>query len=88
MTKIYKYELKALDNQSIMLPEGAKILSVQTQYETPCIWVELNTELPSTVSHDFEIYGTGHTMPDCDRTYIGSFQLQGGALVFHLYEVF
>lgn len=86
MKKIYKYILAATDVQTISLPENAEILTVQTQNETPCIWVELDPELPSTVTREFRIFSTGHPMIDYNGKYIGTFQLRGGSLVFHLYE--
>jgi hypothetical protein len=33
------------------------------------------------------MYGTGHDMPDDPGQYVGTFQMHGGALVFHLFEV-
>lgn len=36
--KIYKYQVPMLDKFSIDMPEGAELLTVQMQGETPCIW--------------------------------------------------
>jgi len=36
---IYKYPLKVTDVQDIEIPHGSILLSVQTQNETPCLWV-------------------------------------------------
>lgn len=34
----------------------------------------------------FSIYGTGHEHESISGEYVGTFQLQGGALVFHVFE--
>lgn len=48
MLTIYKYPLFMVDEQTLALPLGAKILSFHNQKmqgkETPCIWVLLNNE--------------------------------------------
>ena len=36
--KIYKYPLEVQDEQVVMLPTGAKILTVQSQKDRPCLW--------------------------------------------------
>lgn len=46
MTKIYKYKLEIKDTQNLHLPHDFKILSLQMQDGVPCIWCEVNPELP------------------------------------------
>lgn len=70
------------------MPKGAEILTVQTQNETPCIWALVNPENEKETRY-FEIFGTGHNVPvdmGIERKYINTFQLEGGRLVFHLFE--
>ena len=48
---IWKYKLKIDILQEIIMPIGARILSVQMQSNTPCLWVlvdpkEKNTNVP------------------------------------------
>lgn len=74
--------------QSILMPKGAEILTVQTQNGIPCIWalVDIEAEKEPRV---FDIFGTGHPVTfdmGVERKYINTFQLKGGALVFHLFE--
>ncbi len=85
MKRIYKYLLEVTDVQKVAMPKGAAVLTVQVQNEHPCIWAEVDPEAP-TIKRRFVIYGTGHPMSD-DKAYrhVGSFQLHGGRLVFHLY---
>ncbi len=84
MRAIWKYELGMMDNQTVLMQEGAKILCVQVQHETPCIWVEVDTDADKEYVI-FSIYGTGHKMANTGE-YAGTFQLALGALVFHLYK--
>ena len=85
MKTIHKYRVTATDNQEIKLPKGAKILTVQVQHNESFMWIEIDPE-NDTESKYFEVFGTGHSMPEGKRIYIGTFQLHNGALVFHLYE--
>lgn len=84
---IYKYPLSADDPQIITMPQNAQILCVQVQREIPCIWALVNPE-ESGVEREFVIHGTGHPIKDTSHYhYIDTFQLQNGALVFHVFEV-
>lgn len=84
MKRIYKYPVRIDDVQTIDLPQGAQVLSVQVQDGSPYIWACVN---PSAVSEprQFHLYGTGHPIEDLLR-FIGTFQLFGGRLVYHLFE--
>lgn len=87
MRTIYKYELATTDQQTIRMPSGARIIACQVQRETPCLWAEVETESPSA-ARCFRIFGTGHPLDiDSAQPYIGTYQLHGGSLVFHVYEV-
>jgi hypothetical protein len=83
---IWKYELTP-DKLSIEMPKDAEILSVQMQNDIPCVWALVNPE-NKVKEKVIEIFGTGHEMY-CDgisRKFIGTFQMHGGLLVFHLFE--
>jgi len=85
MRKIYKYPLKVEDVQMVEMPAGAVVLTVQAQGETPCLWAEVDPKA-ALVCRSFVTYGTGHPMDDGPvRHYVGTYQLRGGALVFHVY---
>lgn len=84
--EIWKYEISA-DQTIIEMPKDAEILSVQVQHEVPRIWALVDPENPIE-ERVIEIFGTGHKIP-CEgisRKFIGTFQLYGGSLVFHLFE--
>ena len=84
---IFKFPIDAIDLFYVDMPEGAEILSVQVQHETPCFWALVDATAPTT-TRTFVIHGTGHavTNPE-EKKFIGTFQLKGGLYVFHLFEV-
>jgi hypothetical protein len=84
--RIYKYELAITDSQTVTMPEGAEILAVQVQRGAPCLWALVNPELRAVERH-IETFGTGHPVDTgVERLYIGTYQISGGSLVFHVFE--
>jgi hypothetical protein len=83
--KIYKYTLETTDVQEIPMPEGAEILTVQMQFDEPQLWALVNPDNPP-VTRVIETIGTGNPIREAERNYIGTYQLQGGRLVFHVFE--
>ncbi len=81
---VYKYLLSL--NGIVQMPEGAQVLCVQAQREQPCIWALVNPDAPKVERH-FRIVGTGYLFNEPSYTYVGTFQLSGGSLVFHVFEV-
>jgi len=82
---IYKYELEISNDQEVHLPKGYEILTVQEQKGIACMWVlhdDTTTRDDMTV---ITIYGTGHKVPDNPGTYVGTFQIHNGQLVFHVF---
>lgn len=72
----------------LMLPRGARILDAQMQGDQPQMWVLLDPDGPK-VERTFYAVGTGHTIEGAgydNLRYCGTFQMQGGSLVFHLFE--
>ena len=85
--QIWKFPIHT-NNIIVEMPKDAEILTIQTQNETPCIWALVNPENAKELRH-FEVYGTGHDIHcycDIECKYINTFQLDGGSLVFHLFE--
>lgn len=89
MKRIYKYELSANNRQSIELPEGAQILTAQGQNGcNVCLWALVDPEQPPEQRY-FEIFATGepvHVDMGVERRYVGTAQLEGGRLIFHVFE--
>lgn len=83
--KIYKYPLELADTQSVLMPEGAEILTAQMQGETLCLWalVDIEPELPKQ-SREIEIIGTGNFFVQAPRRYIAT--AQQGRWVWHIFE--
>lgn len=84
---IYKYPLRLNSVNVASIPQGARVLTVQTQNETPCLWalVDPNKILEERI---FEIFATGSMLPlSGNWNYISTFQLENGVYVFHCFEM-
>lgn len=85
---IWKFQLEKTNSQMIQMPVNSQILSVQTQNEIPCIWALVDpTEIKE--KRFIEVFGTGHDLHyeiGVSRNYLGTYQLQSGSLVFHVFE--
>lgn len=88
MKTIWKYSLNVDDIVTLEMPEGAEVLTIQTQYGEPQIWALVDPIKPSVKRH-FRVYGTGHNISYniLKENYIGTFQMYQGQLVFHLFEL-
>ena len=87
MKRVYKYPCPMEDRFTLTLPEYAEILCVQVQRGVPTLWALVD---PGHLHVDryFRLSGTGHPIePSLYLRYIDTFQLQGCALVFHLFEI-
>lgn len=82
--RVYKYELPLGDWVSITMPEGAEPLCVQVQHGCPQLWARVTIGNPPVIHH-FRTAGTGHALGSNVGRHIGSFQLAGGSLVFHVF---
>lgn len=85
MYTVYKYPFDVTDFFTLDLPQGAKFLYLDVQFEVPCMWFLVN---PNAVKERryFRVYGTGHAIDVDKKTHIGSFMMRGGTLVFHVFE--
>lgn len=83
-TVIYKYKLKERINE-IELPFGAVVLSFQSQFNDPTMWVRLDPVMP-TEKRVFYLINTGELFNAKNFIYLGTCQVDDGNFVFHLYE--
>lgn len=85
--QVWKFILDHTGIQVTSMPVGAEILSVQVQNGNACIWA-LVDPLAKQNFRTFHTYGTGHPIKNEDfgLKYIGTYQLNNGDLVFHLFE--
>lgn len=82
---IWKYPLQPSLAQFVMMPEDAELLAVQAQGETLCLWALVSPDAPLE-ERTIEVLGTGHQTDEKDRRYIGTAQMHGGKLVWHVFE--
>lgn len=85
--KIYKYPLNIDDEQTVELPVGAEILTVQLQHGRPHIWAAVDEDQPNLEARKLLTIGTGNPMPEVGK-YLGTYQTASGgeAFVWHLFE--
>lgn len=84
MKRIFKYPLQTRDEQTLQMPRDSSPLCVQMQ-GGPCLWAVVDDAQP-TEPRTVRMIGTGHPIPDADTlVYVGTYQLHGGALVFHVF---
>ncbi len=83
---VYKYKLKQKDLQSILMPEGAKIISAQIQFGNIVLWAYCNP-LNYVENRVIEILTTGNEVPnEYFREFLGTVQFIGGDLIYHIFE--
>jgi hypothetical protein len=83
--KICKYPLAIQDEQVVNLPRGARVLTVQTQSDSPSLWALIDENETETEPRIFSIYATGDPT-SAEGTYINTFQLLGGRFIGHVFE--
>lgn len=84
--QIWKFTLKGLKKETVKMPKGAVVLSVQVQMEKICVWAEVS-EMAIKEDRIFETFGTGDDIPcgmGVQRKYVGTIQDNG--YVGHVYE--
>ena len=83
---IWKYSIELNGFTHILVPTGAKLLSVQSQNGCLCAWFAVNPRA-SKVARVLAVVGTGHCRPDTMQS--GEFKatVQIGMLVWHIYDM-
>ena len=86
MLTVWKFELEGNTNIEVEIPEGAEILTFATQRHKPCLWCLVNTKNRKETRR-FLLAATGRSL-DNEKVidYIGTIQLEGGNLIYHLFE--
>lgn len=87
MRAIWKFPLQLVDYQEVIVPGGVGPLCVQVQDGAPCLWAEVDPDA-SSGALAVMIFGTGHALDESEHKrfrYLSTFQMHGGALVFHAY---
>ena len=81
---IWKYDLEIDDEQSIDVPEGAKMLTAQIQKGNLCVWAIVDPRSEKK-PRKFYVFGTGHHNDFAGKDYLGTVQIHEGNLVFHVF---
>jgi hypothetical protein len=84
--RIWKYTLRS-KRSVIEMPAGAKLLDVQMQFDECQLWALVDEQQAFTEMRTIVLYGTGEPMPADPGNYIATFQMRGGALVSHAFEL-
>lgn len=85
MHTIWKFPID-MDTFTMELPTGARFLDLQVQQGSPKLWFLVDPEAEKETRR-FVLLGTGHPVPEAEKlTHLGTFQIHGGGLVFHLFE--
>lgn len=88
---VWKFAFDVQDDIEILMPVGARVLTVQVQGGRPCVWVLVDPSEEKRSKRQFRVAGTGHvlqTEAKMDQLkYVGTFQLLDGKFIGHLFEV-
>lgn len=86
MKTIHKYNVSPWQHeQSVLMPKGAKIISVQEQYNNVVLWALVETENLHE-SRTIIVNTTGSEFHPESNKFIGTVQLNDGSFVSHIYE--
>lgn len=83
--KVFKYQFSIEDEFTLELPLLSEVLTVQLQHGIATIWALVNDK-ERLVERKFWLVGTGQEVHLGLNKYIGTFQMLGGNLVYHLFE--
>lgn len=84
MRQIWKFTLALQESQTVPMPKGARILTVQMQGRYPCLWAVVDPGMERE-ARVFQIIGTGHPTEEAAfKNYVGTWQ--DGPMVWHLFE--
>lgn len=82
---IYKFPFAVEDVQHVVMPPGAKILSVGVQDQQPVLWADVEDNGEYT-GRRIAVAVTG-SEPPSDGTFVGTFMLAAGRFVGHVYDL-
>jgi hypothetical protein len=84
MKAIWKYPLVITDTQSVWMPAGAELLTAQEQNGMLCLWALVNPTAELR-QHAIYVVGTGNPTYMDAADYVGTVQMAGGMLVWHVF---
>lgn len=89
MLKVMQYRLRIIDKESILMPKGAKILSVKMVQGKPCVFVLADIKQEEKEERIFRLYDTNRAFDSGsikNDGYIGTISLDDGELNYHVFE--
>lgn len=86
MKTVYKYSLDITNEQVLALPVGAVILSVANQHEGIVMYALVDKNVKGLQGQKIYIHGTGHEVYGENLAFIGTVELLGGRLMFHVFR--
>ena len=86
MKVIWKFPLIIRNKQTLSLPAGSEILTIQTQRNAPCMWVLLDPTQSFMEERVFITHTTGMVGVESNEKYIGTYQVDDGYYVGHVFE--
>lgn len=84
--QVWKWVLSPQDLSTIQVPNGAQFLHVGEQEGAICLWALVNPVETKREERTLRIAGTGHNLSNGRFDYIGPVHLDGGRLIFHVFE--
>ena len=89
---VWKYKLTP-ELCTLEMPAGATVLHVDAQrhsgmdgvWDDACLWALVDPQAP-TEPREFLTVGTGHGIAPAPLQHLGSLLMDGGSLVFHVFE--
>ncbi|OGC94148.1 MAG: hypothetical protein A2W25_12250 [candidate division Zixibacteria bacterium RBG_16_53_22] len=87
MVTVWKYYLKPGENL-LRVPKGAQFLHAQLQHNIVVIWALVEPHRDAEERRLLAV-GTGEFIQECvyDLVHKGTLQLDGGNLIYHVFEV-
>ena len=86
MYVIWKYPVVFGSHFELTMPEGARVLKLDIQFNDPQMWFVLDPDQPIEVRR-FQILGTGNPFDNLEELeYIDTYQVNGGQYVWHVFE--
>lgn len=84
---VWKFDLPSIGERQLRMPRGARPLTVQVQHGAPKLWAAVNAHA-GWVDRTVSVVGTGkRTRVEVvtDALYVGTFQLEDGDHVGHVF---
>ena len=88
MKTVYKFAIDPYNETTIMLPPSAVVIAAKEQFGQLYIWVLLDTQEFIRLPRKLFVIGTGQPINYQLFTYIDTVMMNGGGLVWHVFEEF